>query len=72
MKQVHLKLVLMPTSFPPIASNIFSSCTRSCCVLFMRMQGCGEQKSDWRLPTTSWGSGSHYLLGIGKWRFPRG
>lgn len=39
------KYILVPTSFPPIASNIFSSCTRSCCVLFMRMQGWGERKS---------------------------
>jgi hypothetical protein len=31
------------TCFPPMASNIFSSCTRSCCVLFMRMQGCGRR-----------------------------
>lgn len=33
------------TSFPPMASNIFSSCTRSCCVLFMRMQGWGCKQS---------------------------
>lgn len=29
----------MPTSFPPMASNIFSSWTRSCWMLFIRMQG---------------------------------
>lgn len=27
------------TSFPPMASNIFSSWTRSCWMLFIRMQG---------------------------------
>lgn len=30
---------LIRTSFPPMASNIFSSWTRSCWMLFIRMQG---------------------------------
>lgn len=60
------KLILVPTSFPPIASNIFSSCTRSCCVLFIRMQGWEEQTSGWQLPTASWRSGNGGLLGDGR------
>lgn len=31
------------TSFPPMASNIFSSCTLSCWMLFIRMQGWREK-----------------------------
>lgn len=42
------------TSLPPMASNIFSSCTRSCWMLFIRMQG-WRDKSRWllllRMPT---------------------
>lgn len=42
------------TSLPPMASNIFSSCTRNCWMLFIRMQG-WRDKSRWlllfRMPT---------------------
>lgn len=59
MGQDSPKCILVPTSFPPIASNIFSSCTRSCCVLFMRMQGWGERESgsDFPPPLGDWEMG---------------
>lgn len=32
------------TSFPPMDSNIFSSCTRNCWMLFIKIQGYKEKK----------------------------
>lgn len=41
------------TSLPPIASNIFSSCTLSCWMLFIRMQGWRDKSRCLLLPVTA-------------------
>lgn len=35
------------TSFPPMDSNIFSSWTRSCWMLFIKMQGLQKENERW-------------------------